>query len=405
MMIIMRFEEEYDVVIVGAGPGGSIAAREFAKRGLSTLVIERRQEIGAPVRCGEGLGEVWMKKAELEYDPTWCLQEMRGAVLYAPNGKPVKIPTDNKGYVIERKMFEKKLAAQAIREGAQYLVKTQVYDVIKDEKGFVAGVKTKGGLLGARDFKAKLVIAADGVDSQTAKYAGINTFNPLSEVDSGYEYEMAGLKMDDPHMIHLYVGTEIAPRGYVWIFPKGKDTANVGIGIAGDNQQTAKHYLDKFIASHPEIFEKAGAYEEKGGCVPVGAPLEKPYADGLMIIGDAAHMVNPIHGGGMGTAMEAAVIAARIGAEAVSRGDVSEQALKPFADEWFKERGEQLKRVLKVRKFFEKLSDDDMNYLADVFINDTDLLLRFSDGDKFSSAVKLFAKHPKLALLAAKMLV
>jgi digeranylgeranylglycerophospholipid reductase len=393
-------KDNYDIIIVGAGPGGSICARDCAKAGLKTLVVDRRQEVGTPVRCGEGLGEVWIKKASLEYDPSWCLWKSNGAMIYSPKGKKMEIIPQNKGYVVERKMFEKKLAAEAIRCGAKYLIKSRVYDVIKED-GSVKGVKVETPE-GNMEIHAKMVIAADGIDSKTARYAGINTANPLSEVDSGYEYEMSGLKLERPDLIHLFVGTELAPRGYVWIFPKGRDIANVGIGILGNNEKTAKWYLDKFIDSHPEIFKGASVYEIKGGCVPVGVPLEKPYANGLLLVGDAAHMVNPIHGGGMGTSMEAAVIAAKVAKEAVDKNDFSEKFLKKYADLWFEQRGNQLKDVLKVRRFFEKLNDNDMEALADFFTPET--LLEFSDGKKLTVFLKLFAKSPKLAMVAATTL-
>jgi len=393
-------QEKYDVIIVGAGPGGSIAARDCAKLGLKTLVVEKRQEVGAPVRCGEGLGEVWMKKASLEYDPTWCIWKSEGVAIYTPSGRRFEVIPKNKGYVIERKMFEKKLAADAIRKGARYMIKARVYDVIK-EKDKIAGVRVET-LEGKFDIGSKMVIAADGVDSKTAKYAGLNTANAITEVDSGYEYEMSGLKMDRPDLIHIYIGTEIAPRGYVWIFPKGRDIANVGIGIAGNSEKAAKEYLDKFIEAHPEIFKDSTGYEIKGGCIPVGVPIKKPYASGLLIIGDAAHMVNPIHGGGMGCSMEAAVIAAKTAKEAIEKNDFSESFLKKYAELWFEQRGNQLHDVWKVRRFFEKLSDKDFDILADFFTPET--LLEFSDGKKLTVFLKLFAKHPKIAMVAAATL-
>jgi digeranylgeranylglycerophospholipid reductase len=113
-------------------------------------------------------------------------------------------------------------------------------------------------------------------------------------------------------------------------------------------------------------------------------------------------MVNPIHGGGMGTAMEAAVIAAKVAKEAVDKNDFSEKFFKKYADLWFEQRGNQLKDVLKVRKFFEKLSDGDLEIMADFFTPET--LLEFSDGKKLSVFLKLFAKHPKIAMLAAATL-
>lgn len=397
-------KQKYDVIVVGGGPGGSVTARECAKHGLKTLCIDKRQELGVPVRCGEGIGEVWLKKANLEYDPSWCLWESHGAMIYAPNGKKVEVRTKNKGWVIERKVFEKKLAEQAIHAGAKYLLKSRVYGITK-EKDTVCGVRAETPN-GNFDIRAKLVIAADGVDSKTARYAGINSFNPVGEVDSGYEYEMANVKCAPTDLIHLFVGNEISPRGYLWIFYKSEDRANVGIGIGGatntDGTKTAKYYLDKFIISHPEIFKDAGIIEVKGGSCPVGAPLEKPYANGLLIVGDAGHMINPIHGGGMGTAMEAAMIAGKTAKKAIDAGDVNERMLKEYADTWYEERGNQLLQVLKVRKFFEKLSDKDLNDLSEIFTPET--LLEFADGKKLEVFLKVFAKNPKLAFVAAMTL-
>ena len=395
---------EWDVIIVGGGPGGSVAARDCAAQGLKTLVIDKRQELGAPVRCGEGLGEAWMKIANIEYDPSFCLQESHGAALVLPNGKEVVVNTENKGYIIERKMFEKKLAEKAIRNGAHYAVKTIVTDVIKDDNGKVSGVVCKN-MEGTHEIKSKLVIAADGVDSMTARYAGLKSFSIGSEVDSGFQYEMTNLKIKYPNHIHLFIGNEIAPRGYIWIFAKGNDVANVGIGISGSIDKTAKYYLDKFIAEHPEIFENASITEINGGCCPVTSPMEKPYAAGLMIVGDAARTVNAIHGGGMGTAMQSATIAAKVAKEAIDANDFSEQFLKRYADTFFEERGNQLKRVVKVRKFFEQLTDEDMLTLAEIFAGKEQEILEFSDGAKLAAFAKLFATKPRLAMLAAKTLL
>ncbi|RLG22002.1 NAD(P)/FAD-dependent oxidoreductase [Candidatus Micrarchaeota archaeon] len=397
----MQIPEQVDVVVVGAGPGGSRAAREAASLGLKTVVFEKRQEVGAPVRCGEGLGEAWMRINDIKLDRSWAKQEMHGAVVYSPSGKKIVIPTENKGWIIDRKVFDKQMAIDAGRAGARIFVKSTVYEVIK-EGDIVKGVRVRTPY-GSFDVEAKVVIAADGVESQTARSAGINTVNNAHEVDSGFQYEMVNIKFEHPDMIHLYFGNEIAPRGYVWIFPKGDDIANVGIGIIGQHEKTAKEFLDAFIEGHPEMFGEAAIVEMNGGCIPVGAPLSKPYMSGLMVIGDAAHMVNPIHGGGMGTSMEAGIIAARTAKKAIDAGDVSEKFLKQFYDEWMEKRGKQLLQVLKVRRFFEKLSDSDLEKLADMVT--PELLLDIADGRKAKTFIKIISKAPKIAMLAAKELL
>ena len=397
----MNIPEKADIVIVGAGPGGSRTARECATLGLSTIVLEKRQEVGAPVRCGEGLGEAWMRIADVKLDRSWAKQQMVGAAVYSPTGRNIAIPTENKGWIIDRKVFDKQMAIDAGRAGARIFTKCRVFDVIK-ENDTVVGVRVETPD-GNKEIRAKIVIAADGVDSQTAKYAGMNTVNPAFEVDSGYQYEMVNIKFDRPDMILLYFGQEVAPRGYVWIFPKGKDIANVGIGIVGQHENTAKYYLDKFIEERPEMFEKAATVETNGGCIPVGATIPKPYMNGMMIVGDAAHMVNPIHGGGMGTSMEAGIIAAHTAKKAIDANDFSETFLKQYHEEWLEKRGNQLLRVLKVRKFFEKLSDEDLEKLYDIVT--PELLLEFADGQQTKTFLKILTKTPKIALIAAKIFV
>ncbi len=398
------FKDQYDVIVVGAGPGGSIAARDCADRGLDTLVIEKRQELGTPVRCGEGLGEVWMEKADIEYDPSWCMRESKGAILYPPNEKELKIDPENNGYVIERKIFEKKLAEQAGRKGADYLLKTRVTDVIK-ENGVVKGVKVKGDEGETKKFRSKIVIAADGVESSTAKAAGLETVNKLRDMDSGYEYEMANLDFDkeESEYINIWLGNDIAPGGYIWAFFKDEDVANVGIGINPELEEkgkTARDYLDEWIRNHPEYFSNASVTEKKGGAIPLGEPIDEPYTDGLMTIGDAAHMVNPIHGGGMGLSMEAARIAAEVAEEAVEENDYSEEKLSKFADQWWEQRGNHLMEVQKVRQFAESLTDRDLNKLREII--DEEEVLQLTEASKLKKFLKLFKGSPKIAMKAAK---
>lgn len=305
---------ETDVVIVGAGPAGSIAAKRIAESGVKVIVLEKRQEIGAPKRCAEGINVLGLENVGIKPDPRWAINEIRGGALYSPRGKKVIIQYKDKvGYILERKMFEKFLAAEAIRAGAKYMVKTRALGVIK-ENNKVVGINAE--FMGNEfEIKSKIVIAADGVDSLIAKSAGLKTLNKLTDYYSGFQYEMAGLKNVRRDVIHIFFGDEIAPKGYVWIFPKSEHTANVGVGILGlksGDGHRAKDYLDKFIKIHPEIFEDSSPVEINTGGIPVSSCAETFVTDGLMAIGDAAQQVNPIHGGGIALAMNAAKIAGEV---------------------------------------------------------------------------------------------
>ncbi len=363
----MNYEKEWDVIIVGAGPAGNMAAQEFAKRGMKALVIDRKQQIGPPKRCGEGLSIRWVKIGKLKPNPRWALQEITGATLVAPNGEKVYIDTGSTGqtgYIIERSQWEKMEAEKAIRSGAKYMLKALVTGLVMEGKA-VKGVKvSREGK--EEEYYAKLVVACDGVDSMVGRYAGLRTAMPLGECDSGYQYEMANVPIENPNYMELYFGTNVAPRGYVWVFPKGKDVANVGIGISGDSAETAKDCLDAWIEANHERFKDASITEINAGVIPVTKPVGEFVGDGIMLVGDAARMVNPIHGGGMGSALEAAQMAAEVGTAAIKKGDTSKKELMAYQKMWQEKRGGEFKKILHVRHFVEKLNDEQFNIVADL---------------------------------------
>ena len=393
-------KNKYDVVVVGAGPGGSSVATHCARAGLSVALLEKRQEVGSPKRCGEGLSINSLKMIESYLGkkvPEKCkAQEIDGAEVYAPNGKNVSINFgESKGVIMERKIFDKWLAEEAARAGAYVQAKTYVKGILKNGSK-ICGVKAEFEDE-VQEISAKVVVGADGVESKVARWAGLNTTNALVNIDSGYQFEMVNLKISDPKKIELYFGNKIAPRGYCWIFPKGNDVANVGIGVALADKP-ARYYLERWIASLPEIFANASITEVNAGGIPVGGFLKNMVLDGFLVVGDAAHQVNPIHGGGMKEATIAGKIAADVIVEAISKNDTSAAVLSAYNTRWWAERGEALQRIQRLREVVEKLSDDDLNMLAENLTGED--LVEFSRGSRLSVLAKILIRNPKLALLA-----
>jgi len=394
--------EHFDVIVIGLGPAGLAACKTLAEKKISVLGLDRKQEIGPPKRCAEGLGIAWFKRLKIKPNPEFAVHKIFGAVLFAPNGKSVILKSKKlQGYILERKIFEKHLAIEAAAKGAKIIVKSDVIQA-KRESGKVLLSVNNGGE--QKQYSCNLVIATDGIDSLIARELGLNTANKLVDVDSGYQYEMTNISGYDEKLLNLYFGTDICPRGYIWIFGKRKNTANVGIGIGGTQKETAKFYLDKFIASKPGL-AKGSIIEVNAGVIPVGGFLENMVKDNLIAAGDAAHHVDPVHGGGIGIAIEAGQIAAQVAAEAVKKKDFSEKFLSKYNKLWYDVRGNELKKKVRIRHLLENLSNEDFNYIAESLSIEDVMKIASADLDKksrFAILGKKMLKRPGLAKIMLK---
>ena len=390
---------KYDVVVVGGRIGGSISSLFASKNDVDVLMIEKRQEIGVPIQCAEGTTHSTFEILEMEPSSRYVCNEVETGTIHAPNGKYINAEdlvefnnlekSISKGYILDRKVFDKHLAIESAKAGTDIMVKTTVKDIIREE-GKICGVIAKH-MGKTMEIKADVVIAADGVESNMARLAGIKTQDNPTNICSCAQYELVCSDFD-PDRVHLYFGKDIAPGGYAWVFPKEEGTANVGLGIRGPSE-TAYHYLKKFISKFD-----ATPVELNVGGVPLSGPIDKTYTDGFMAVGDAARQIDPVTGGGIFTTVPCARIAGEIAAEAVKAEDTSEDFLKRYDDAWRAKIGDMLKMSLKCRKVADNLTDDEMNALVE-FLNN-------SKGKEISklSFIKFLGKHPRLLRLVKDLL-
>ncbi|MDK2825025.1 MAG: digeranylgeranylglycerophospholipid reductase [Methanolobus sp.] len=357
-------KNEYDVVVIGAGPAGSITAKTAAEKGLSVLLIEKRQEIGDPVRCAEGVSKVWLRK-HIEPDHRWICADVKGSRIFAPDGTMVEMAEEiaggEVGYVLERKIFDRALAYEASKAGVEVMVKTRATGLII-ENGFIKGVNVSH-LGQSYDIKAKIVIGADGVESKVGRWAGIDTSIKPADIETCAQYLMSGTGIDQEYC-YFYLGNEVAPTGYVWIFPKGNDMANVGIGILGNKSGNGKHAIDYLNDFVNDKYPDAKILEMDVGGVPVSGSIERTIANGLMLVGDAARQSDPITGGGIINAMEAGKIAGEVAYNAISRNDVSTDSLNEYEVKWRETIGREIDNSLIVKNTFTKFSDKELNSLG-----------------------------------------
>lgn len=355
--------KEVDVLIIGAGPAGSIAAREASKNGVETLIIDKKSEIGTPKRCGEGILDGVLERVGIKEDERWIARHIDGARLVAPDNTSAWFTSENletpaTGIILERKVFDKHVTMDAIRCGATVMLKTEAVGITRVDDYLLVDIESFNSEY--TQVKAKVVIGADGPEGRVGNWLGLNTKVALSEMESGIQYEMTNLNLEKSDTIEFYFGS-VAPGGYAWIFPKGYDTANVGIDVSSVKaEKSALKYLNDFVAGNSQT-KDGEIVEINAGGNPLCGVFDEIISDNLMLVGDAAGCVSPITGGGIDTALESGMIAGRVAAKAVKENDFSKSNLQEYADYVEEHIAKKFRKLINVRDFIYNLEDEDMN--------------------------------------------
>jgi len=224
----------YDVIVVGGGPAGAIAAWHAALGGASVLLLEKDRDIGVPVRCAEGVGDSGLRMI-VEPQPQFIQNRIDGVNLIAPDRQVVHLESAEFGYILNRKVFDFYLAELAAKAGAEIMTKACADNLLFDQDR-VAGVHFQSYGKGF-SLRSDIVIGADGVESRVGRWAGIRTQLKLKDIETCVQYTLANIDIN-PHDCDFYFSRSIAPGGYLWIFPKGEGIANVGLGISGEFAKT-----------------------------------------------------------------------------------------------------------------------------------------------------------------------
>lgn len=384
---------EFDIVVVGAGPAGSMTAKWAAKNGARVLMIEKRQEVGSPVRCGEGISRSWLDSVGIKLDSKSVAWEVKGAKIVAPNGASFylseKLAGNEVGLVLDRVFFDKLLARDAVKAGSDLMLKTSAVGLLRSG-GKVTGVKVKS-FGETREIKCGCVVGADGFESQVGRWADINTSLAPRDITSCFQYRLTNIEQEWNYC-EFILGSK-APGGYIWIFPKNQDTANVGLGIQLSKLKDpaeVKKYLDKFIQGDPRL-RKGKPLEMVAGAVSICAPMDKTVGDGVLLVGDAARQIDPITGGGISNSCRAGKIAGEVLAKATKERNFSSQSLQRYEKGWRDILEDHLYRNWMAKEKLVTLSDDTFNKII-ATLNEVGV-------EKMSSFAILKAiekKHPDL---------
>ena len=379
-----------DVLVIGAGPGGGNAALHSSRAGLSTIIIEDHKEIGTPVHCGECISDVACDNLDLELPKNVISKRVNGIRVIFPDGTEKKLT--EKGYVLEKHLFERWICDEAVSEGAAIHLGHKLDSMEKIYKeGKFSGWRCDGK---GDNFpiEAKIVIDASGVAGICSRLLSLN---PRPKVIAGMQYEMLEVPTDD--YLDFYIWPKYAEKGYVWMIPKCDGRANVGL-VTEDKSRTKKG-LDEFIANthFKDLEQVAPPWKIKGnpafgGTIPISGPHENTYADGLMLVGDAAGFTSPLFEGGSHLALKSAVFAAQIASKSISSGDITSSSLAEYQSLW-KNEFPPYSKILSGKSALFDLSDDDMSLMARCF---PDEMSNMGPHGKLAVCFKILFLRPSL---------
>ena len=357
----MILEASYDVIVVGAGPAGSTAALYAAEKGASVLLLDKKKEIGSPIQCAGFLPDASEVQALLRdarlpdtlknYPDSCVLQRIDIQRLITPNCSVKEFAV--RGTVLDRRRYDQFLAEQAARAGAELMIKTRVTKI----EGTT--VETSG-IFGKHKIKAKAIIGADGPNSLVAKSKGLALKPESRETSVALEYQVRDVDID-PSALEMYFGKDFVPGGYAWIFPEGKDRANVGIGIRSGMAQkgiSAKEYLHRFMRNHPLAGPKLKnsiVMSVIAGIIPVNGAPERTAIENALVVGDAAGQIFATNGGGIPPAM----IAGKIAGETAAEFAAGKCKLEEYDRRWRAQFGSALETSVQARQLMDGIMKSD----------------------------------------------
>jgi digeranylgeranylglycerophospholipid reductase len=388
-----------DLVVVGAGPAGSTAAAKAAEAGLDVVLLEKRQEIGSPVRCAEGVSRYGLR-ALLNPDSSWISAEVKGSRVHSPDGGNIVIsegsPVDEVGYILERKVFDRDLAALAASNGAEVMVKTSATGLIFKD-GAPCGVSIRGSE-GQSEVLCHLIVGADGVESKVGRLSGACSDIKPDEIEVCVQFLVRDRGLD-PNYCEFYLGNEIAPGGYIWSLPKGDRIANVGICLLGSRSKAGLPLalLEKFLKRN---MPDARVLDMVAGSIPISGTLHGSPSDRVMLVGDAGRQADPFTCGGILNAIRGGALAGNIASEAIFHEESGVSMVRDYGERWKDLAGRRISICRKLRMIFNGMNDGDLNGLIHALEGEDT-----SHADLEDLARMAFKVHPRILLRMGRRLV
>ena len=362
--------DKYDVIIVGAGTAGSLTAKTVAKAGLKTLIIESKpkDQVGNKV-CGDVVGDHHFQELGIKDPKNGSFRnQVRGIKVYSPDEETVFTVAnqDFMGFMLNRQRFGQWLLDNAIEAGSELLDSTMFIEPVINN-GAVRGVVAKDSTGKRVTLESKVVVDASGyfgvVRNKLPVSMGFEGKLANEDVELCYrEVRQLEQPIEDEDYCHIILNQKNTPGGYTWVFPLDGAQVNLGLGIyMHGNYPSPKKIFYKHLVSKP-MFKDSKILKMGGGFDPTRRPIDRLVGNGVVLTGDAASLVNPVHGGGIGPSMKSGFFAGKAIIKALEKGDATEENLWSYPSEFMKDYGKKQASLDVFRRFLIATDDQDLNY-------------------------------------------
>jgi digeranylgeranylglycerophospholipid reductase len=369
-----------DVVIVGGGPSGLIAARDLAARGVRVSVLEEHDRIGAPVHCTGVLGMDAFD--ELDLPRRSIVGAAMSARFFSPNGTAVAIEAGRvRAAVVDRVEFDADVAASARAAGAAIHTGVRVISVEREPAAIVA-TTARGSA------RARAAIVACGASYRFNRALGLGVPSVL--------VHSAQLEVPFPAIadVEVHFGRTIAPGGFAWVVPftqHGESFARVGLFCDRD----AGGAFRTFAQSIRRRYGVTGDWGPPRLRVLPLAPIDRTWTERILAIGDAAGLVKPTTGGGIYYGLLTGRLAAGVLADALAEDRLSGRRLREYERQWRARLGAEIRTGLAFRAMAGKLNDATVDRLIELARVDgiVPLLKQTADFNWHRSAAEALLRH------------